>query len=113
MKLKIEELKYQNVNTSRGEAIKINIISGGKKYSCFKGKWNSDWTVGQEIDVEIETKPGKEPGQLYHNIKTPPSAYNNSGLTAMIQELSAKMDKALAAIESLKNNNSQEKDLPF
>lgn len=112
MKLKIEKLDSKEINTARGPAVKIGVFSGGTWYSCFKGKWNSDWTVGQEIDVEIETKPGKEPGQVYHNIKTPPSAYNNSGLTAMIQELSAKMDKALAAIEALKKP-SDNSDIPF
>lgn len=115
MKLTIEKLDYKTINTARGEAVKIGVFSGGKWYSCFKGQWNSGWTVGQEIDYEIETKPGKEPGQVYHNIKAPNSGGFGGGaseIKTMIQELSSKMDKALAAIEALKQPTSTD-DIPF
>lgn len=115
MKLTIEKLDAKEINTARGPAVKIGVFSGGKWYSCFKGQWNAGWAVGQEIDVEVETKPGKEPGQIYNNIKAPNSGGFGGGaseIKTMIQELSAKMDKALAAIEALKKP-SDNSDIPF
>ncbi len=106
MKLKIEKLDTKQIQTARGEATKVGVFSGGKWYSCFGGQWNSNWQVGMEIDVEVEHKPGREPGQVYNNIKAPQRSF---GALPSLDEVNAKLDKIIALLQ---NSNSAD-DVPF
>ena len=106
MKLKIEKLDTKQIQTARGEATKVGVFSGGKWYSCFGGQWNSNWQVGMEIDVEVEHKPGKEPGQVYNNIKAPQRSF---GTLPSLDEVNAKLDKII----SLLQNSQSADDIPF
>lgn len=117
MKLKIEKLDTKQVQTARGEATKVGVFSGGKWYSCFGGQWNSNWQVGMEIDVEIEHKPGKEPGQVYNNIKAPQRSVAGSngaspGTDLLLIEMNKKLDTILSILKS-NQEAGQGDDIPF
>lgn len=109
MKILIEKLNIQQVQTKNGAANKINIDSGGKRYSCFKGQWNSAWREGQEIEVDVEQKEYN--GKTYLNIKTPPDA-KGGNLQGLLQDLSKKLDLVLQSIEELKKPINNE-EIPF
>lgn len=106
MKLKIEKLDTKQIQTARGEATKVGVFSGGKWYSCFGGQWNSNWQVGMEIDVEVEHKPGREPGQVYNNIKAPQRSF---GSLPSLDEVNAKLDKIIALLQNSQNSD----EIPF
>lgn len=113
MKIYIEKLD-RSKTTPDGKYKKLGVFSEGTWYSCLQGKWNEAWQAGQEIDVEVKDYVAKD-GKVFKNIQAPPSQNGNGGaLVTMIQELSKKMDLALAAIESLKQSNSNPTDdIPF
>lgn len=116
MKLKIEKLDTKQVQTARGEATKVGVFSGGKWYSCFGGQWNSNWQVGMEIDVEIEHKPGKEPGQVYLNIKAPQKSYGggmSSGADMVLAEMNKKLDSILAILKENREAGQVDDQIPF
>lgn len=112
MKILIEKLNLQEIQTQRGPATKISIGSGGKWYSCFKGQWNSAWREGQEIEVDVEQKEYN--GKTYFNIKTPVDA-KGGNIQGLLQDLSKKLDLVLQSIEELKKpiNNEDQNHIPF
>lgn len=94
---------------------KVNLSDGSKWYSCFQGAWNSSWSEGQEIEVEVEAKEYN--GKTFYNIKAPQRSGGFGGNTQALEGLLGSIDTKLSTlIELLKgksNGNSQEEDIPF
>lgn len=77
MKKTIEQLTKREVNTKYGEKEVWNIKFQGSDtwVSSFIGNWNSDWKVGDEIDIENDQiQKTEKGGKTYFNIKAPESA---------------------------------------
>lgn len=77
MKFVINKISVKEaVSKKTGRPYKTYWISGsdGNNYKSFVGKWNQDWKIGQEVEVEASPAAftGKD-GNLvnYFDIKTP------------------------------------------
>ena len=93
MKLTIEQLSEKEItwnDKKTGQpksAMKIGVRSGDNWYGCFEKKGITDsWQVGDEIDVEVESREYN--GQTYYDIKHP-NAF------AAIEARLIKLEKAL------------------
>lgn len=107
MQIKIEKMKTEPL----GKWTKIFILSGGKTYNCLKGKWNSEWKVGDIIEAEVEVVKGKRGPE--NRIKAPQfNDFSKSSNESWSSNSNPKIDeildlckKILAAVSSTVSSN--------
>lgn len=85
MKIKIENLKKEPFTSKKDgkNYVRVSILSAGKVYTCLEGKWNQEWAIGQEIDVDaVEDNYN---GKITWKIKAPAQMQNNPKLDEILE----------------------------
>lgn len=120
MKLKIEKV-YRNDKDKNGKPFiskkgqpysKITIYADEKYYSGFSGKWNEHWSVGDEVEVDVETV--QHNGSTFYNLKAPQSGggANLQQIEGLFGALNTKLDSIIEMLRDLKTSSPGD-DIPF
>jgi len=122
MKLKIQKIFVKDRTSKAGKPYKsVSITANDGQvdtyFNTFGGKWNEGWTVGDEIDVEVE-RYGEYQGKPTYNIKPPARGADLTQFTTTMQLMNTKLDKILSLLNKekpLPNNGPDDiqDDLPF
>ena len=99
MKIVIEGLERVQMPASNGRDAwtSLRVKFNGKVASCGTAQWNSTWKVGDEVDIEIFEKAGKD-GKVWLNIAPPAKAQAVREANEMRDQLNRiedKLDKVL------------------
>lgn len=71
MKVHIEQIARKPKTFSNGrQGTLVGIKVNGVWWNGFGGDWNSDWKVGDTVEVELTEKPGAD-GKKYKNFDRP------------------------------------------
>lgn len=99
MQLKIEQLAFKDVSTSRGMSKQVGIRSGGVWYNGWAGKWSENLKAGDTVEVVVEEVTKN--GTTYRNIKPPKAAPAATAAPAADPGLTKAIEALTAAINNL------------
>lgn len=109
--LTIQDIKSQTINTKFGEKEKFSIKFEENPelwVDCWRGRWNSDFTVGKQVEVDDSQWQSREyNGKTYWTIKAPESA---RGGFQDLQEIKKRLDIIESHLGLSGDNNEQRSD---
>lgn len=106
MKIKINEIKKQQVDTDWGKKNKIYFSTNMGWLIAYENKQCSQWIVGDEIDLAslgVTIKEVESGGKTYKNLKFPKaggSGGNSQKVEELLTEISKKLDVICASLST-------------